>query len=620
MKAPTPNPVEKAAKLAWKAPDVRPPWQWAEENYTPPVSAIGGLWRSENSPWVKRITECFADNSYEQITALCSAQSAKTETALLLLNWIIAEDPSPTMWVTSSDEEALKFANERLMPSMRLCPPVARQIPDDRTLAKSMEILFPTMMMEIVGSNSKAKLQSRSRRFLLLDEVRNWPDWALPMVLKRARTWWNRRILILTTPDKAHDNVHQQFLEGSQEHYHVPCLNPAGCSHRGPLEFEHLKAEHPTERDAQGRLRCVKWSEVPGVRTPEGKWDLDLLAPQLRYECPKCGHLHADHPLHRRRFAVEGDWVTHNPKAPANRVSFTWNAMLSPWVKWRSIVEEFVFAQAALEFGNHEPFKTFWTETLGRPWEDRLRFASSEGYIDDCVGDLAAPFQVAARVMMIDVQGKGGRHFYWAVFDFARGGAHRAVAWGKAWSVEELRATQLTYRVPSEFVGIDSGHFTSEVYGYIMDSGILPSGEYAWKAMKGDRAEFYRLALGDGQTIRLPFQWSFVDPYLGKSQSGQVRPIKQLLFSKPSMLDRAEACMRGVGQPFEIDGNGDMLHEFKQQLTAYERSDKTKPNGEVVTEWIQKRPDDHFGSVHRMALAAAISMGIMDTQEATAKP
>jgi hypothetical protein len=604
------NPVANAATLAWRPPDVRPPWRWAEENYHVPVSQMSGLWRSDNSPWVKKFMEKFADNAIRQITVLCSAQSAKTETMLALLSWIISEDPSPTMWVTSSDEEAQKFCNERLMPSLRMCPAVAKQIPDDRTLAKSMEILFPTMMLEVVGANSKPKLQSRSRRFLLCDEVRNWPDWALPMALKRVRTWWNHRVVILTTPEKVHDTVHMQFLEGSQDHFHVPCLSPEGCDYRGPLEFENLKAAHPTETDTKGRPRCVKWSEVPGAVSPDGKWDLDVLKPQIRYVCPKCGHLHADQPQIRRRLTLEGDWVSHNLLAPADRVSFTWNAMLPTWVKWHKVVEEFLLAQNALEFGNFEPFKAFWTETLGRPWEDRLRFTKSEGYIDDRVMDASKPippFPTAQRLMMVDVQGRGGRHFYWGVWDFAQGGAHRAVAWGKAWSIEELRTVQTTHNVPSAFVGIDTGHWATEVYGYIMDSGVLPNGEYAWKAMKGDRAPFYRI--GD---LRLPYQWSFVDPFLGTGMANRVRPIKQLLFSKSSMLDRAEACMRGLAQEFQIPPFEDMLHEFKQQLTAYERTERTKGNGEVEAEWIQKRPDDHWGSCYRMALAAAISMGLMD--------
>jgi len=591
------NPVQKAAALAWKPADIRPPWQWAEDNYIVPVSSMAGPWRSANSPWVCGPMEDFANNAIRQITVLCSAQSSKTETMLALLCWIVAEDPSPTMWVTSDDEEALKFCNERLMPALRACPPVAKQIPDDRTLAKNMEILFPTMMLECVGAKSKAKLQSRSRRFLLLDEVRNWPDWALPMVMKRPRTWWNSRIVILTTPNDEHDTVHMQFLEGTQNHYHVPCHNPE-CSFSGPLDFFNLKAEHPVTR------KCVKWSQVPGAKTEDNKWDLEVLAPHLRYVCPSCGHMHADTPHTRRRMIRCGpgfsQWVSHNPKAPPHLVSYTWSAMLPPWVKWRTIVEEFLKAQNALEFGNHEPFKAFWTETLGRPWQDKLRYTKTEGYIDARVSDFSAPFVEVRRFLSIDVQGKGGRHFYWSVHAFAKGGAQRVIAFGKAWSVEELRSIAIDNRVEATNVLIDSGHWAAEVYGYVMDSGVLPDGNYAWKPMKGDKAPHYLV----GQ-LRLPFTWSFVDPYLGQKQYRQVRPIRQILFSKSSMLDRAEAIMRGAGPSLELPKDADMLHDYKMQLTAYERIEKKGANDVVVHEWMQKRDDDHWGSCFRQALVGA---------------
>ena len=565
---PVPNPVAHAAALAWKPSDMRPPWQWAEENYYVPVSSMPGRWRSDNSPWVKQVMADFANNAVRQITVLCSAQSAKTETMLALLNWIIAEDASPTMWVTSSDEEALKFANERLMPSLRLCPPVAKQIPDDRTLAKSMEIMFPTMMLEVVGANSKAKLQSRSRRFLLLDEVRNWPAWALPMVLKRVRTWWNSRVVILTTPEGWRDTVHMQFLEGSQNYYHVPCL---ACGVKAPLEFTNLKAEHPVTH------QCVKWTEIPNVLDADRKWDFEALAPHLRYVCPSCGHLHADTPPNRRRMALEGEWVRHNPKAPPHLVSYTWSALLPPWVKWRRIVEEFVMGQSALEFGNHEPLKAFITETLGQPWEDRLRFAKSEGYIEACIADFdpRAPWpSEARRFLCIDVQGKGGRHFYYSVHAFAQGGQHRVLNFGKAWSVEELRSVMTDWHVPAQNVAIDSGHWASEVYGYVLESGVLPSGDYAWKCLKGDRAQHYVI-----EGVRQPFTWSFVDPYMGTQKQNQVRPIRQILFSKPTLLDRAEAQMRGLGPKLEIPKHEAQLHEYQMQLTAYERFDKTAANG-----------------------------------------
>ena len=594
------NPVWKAAALGWKPADMRPPWQWAEDNYTVPVSAIPGPWRSENSPWVRKPMEDFANNAIRQITILCAAQSAKTETMLVILCWIIAEDPSPTMWVTSSDEEALKFCNERLMPALRLCEPVRTQIPHERTLAKSQEILFPTMALECVGANAKAKLQSRSRRFLLLDEVRNWPDWALPMVMMRVRTWWNSRVVVLTTPEKVHDTVHLQFLDGSQCHYHVPCL---GCGRKAPLEFENLKAEHPETH------KCVKWGEIPGALDADRKWDFNKLAPYIRYVCPACGHMHEDRPQIRRRIALEGEWVSHNPKAPAHLVSYTWSALLPPWVKWHRLVEQFLLANAALEFGNWEPLKSFITESLGKPWEDRLRFAKTEGYIDDRVTDFSAPFVEARRFMCIDVQGRGGRHFYWSIHSFAQGGAHRVIAFGRAWSVDELRSAASEHRVDSPNVAIDSGHWAAEVYKYIMESGVLPNGDYAWKAMKGDKAPYYVV-----EGLRRPFTWSWVDPYLGKRSQDRVRPIRQVLFSKTALLDLAEADMRGLGPTLELPAGAEMLHEYKMHLTAYERMDRTASSGEVKTEWIQKREDDHWGSTFRMAKVCAYAAGLLDVR------
>jgi Phage terminase large subunit (GpA) len=46
--------------------------------------------------------EAFADESVNEISAMCSAQSAKTLTILCLMAWAIAEDPGPILWVTAS--------------------------------------------------------------------------------------------------------------------------------------------------------------------------------------------------------------------------------------------------------------------------------------------------------------------------------------------------------------------------------------------------------------------------------------------------------------------------------------------------------------------------------------
>lgn len=56
-----------------------------------------------------------------------------------------------------------------------------------------------------------------------------------------------------------------------------------------------------------------------------------------------------------------------------------------------------------------------------------------------------------------------------------------------------------------------------------------------------------------------------------------------------------------------------MLHEYKAQLTAYERVEKeNKATGEIKVEWVQKRPDDHWGSCFRQALVAAYASDLME--------
>ncbi|MDR1282398.1 MAG: phage terminase large subunit family protein [Opitutaceae bacterium] len=586
------RPIDIAVE-ALRPPDIRPPWQWIEENYRVMVTSRGAgqLWQSENSPWVKQITEDFADNRVRIITCLCSAQSAKTETMLGLSAWIISEDPSPTMWVAASDEEGQKIAIERITPAFRACEPVARKMPSDRTLNKTTEIHFPDMTFEVVGANSKVKLQSRSRRYLLLDEVRNWKPWALPMVLKRVRTWWNSRTVILSTPDKKDDIVDREFRKGSQFHYHVKCPH---CEGRAPLEFENLV-----------------W-DTNETTCPDHQWDFVELAKTVRYRMPCCKREVHDTPPVRQALAESGVWVAHNPKAPPHLRSYTWNALLPTWVSWASIVEEFLHAKAHLDHGNFEPFKAFWNETLGRSWEDRLRYVQAEDTLANSKGDYDPgavwPAEQAGgrRIMTVDVQGKGGRHYYWVVRAWAPGGVSRLLAFGRAWSMAEIHTAASIWHVSRENIAIDTGHFTAEVYTNIMESGVLPNGNYAWKALKGDRAPHYVI---DG--IRHYFTWTFVDPYLGKGPAG-VRPIQQLLFSKSAMLERMELAMAGIGPSWEILADAPDLPEYCLQITAYRRREEPDADGAITYKWEQIRPDDHYGSCERMQFVCAMATGLLD--------
>ncbi len=119
------------------------------------------------------------------------------------------------------------------------------------------------------------------------------------------------------------------------------------------------------------RMEQLKW-DTTEVTKPGGTWNFDLMAETIRYECAACGNAIHDTPAERKAIARTGKFIRQNPTAPRHRVSFHWNALLPPWVQWRSVAEEYMAARGAARNGDIHPMKTFVNETLGQPWKDQL--------------------------------------------------------------------------------------------------------------------------------------------------------------------------------------------------------------------------------------------------------
>lgn len=567
------NIVEKAAREAWKPADRRPPWQWAEDNFKVAVSPFPGKWRSDNSPWVRNFMTDFADNRVRTISIMCAAQSAKTESMIACLCWLISEDPGPCMWVTSNEDEALKFAKERMMPSLKACPAVEGMIPKSRELAKAKEIFFPHMTLEIVGSNAPSKLQSKPRRWLLLDEVRNWPPGALPMVLKRTRTFWNARQCIISTPDMEHDSVHQEFLKGNQQSWHVECPK---CKEQHELSMDY-----------------IKW-DTNEITKPTGRYDFDALGETIRMECPMCGYKTYDTPPERRRLTREGGWVAANEGAPASRKSYTWSAILPTWVRWRELVEEFLAAKKALSWGDPEPLKTFICESLGQPWEDRLRW----GKQGDWSSDRQASYKLldswpseTRRFLGVDVQKD---HLFYVCRAFGKGGTSRLIDYGKISDFSSLREKITFLGVDDDDVVVDSGYNATNIYNEVTKSG------YAWKPMKGDDFQYFVV---DG--VRQPYKDTLVDPAMGTSLQGQVRPVRLFVFSNPAVKDLLSEYQRGIGPQWEIPEN--VTQDYVEQMSAEHREEIVDAYGKVTYKWVNKpRKPNHYWDCECMIMVAAL--------------
>ena len=539
--------------------------------------------------------EDFADPGVNEITVVCAAQSAKTLTLLALLAWIIAEDPGPTLWVTAKLGEAKKLSKGRVLPLLEKCAPVAERMPTNRMMKTTLEIYFPGAPFFMTGAESPASLQSTPFRYVILDEARSYPKGALEMVSKRFRSYsHNYKKIIITTPGPEGDAVHRSFLAGHQARWVVRCPK---CDNYHEMLWGDPKTH--------GGL---KWDKnEKSYDSEKGIYIFDELRKTIRYHCwnPECDFVFRDEMAHRKHISTDGEWKSANPDAPSNHKSYTWNALMPWWPAWDTQVIEFLMAKKAMEWSDWHPLRDHINETRGEPWTDQLRYADDDKYLEGREADydpLEPWDDEVRRFMSVDVQGAGGRHFWYVIRAWGAGAKSRLLAYGKALSWEELKSKAAEWGVAPDNVMVDSGQWAPEVYQQVMDSG------YRWKALKGDDKDGYKI---HGKTYL--FQKSMVDPTLGRKKDLRVRDIELYVWAKYGVIARLYAFLHGTMGDWRVfHGTGD---DYKLQVTVWDRRARVGRNGHESLEWYQRRTEDHLADCEQMQIVGAAAVGLLHMPE-----
>jgi hypothetical protein len=533
---------------------------------------------------------------------MCSAQSWKSVTMQAALCFWTAEDPGPTLWVTSSKEKSREEMKGRLKPMFRECGPVAAKMPETRGLNTAKEIYFPGGEFRVTGCESEADLQSTPYRRLILDEGRSYPAGAMSMVAKRTRSFPHSfKQVRISTPDMENDEVHLGYKEGDQRVWEFVCRNPE-CGH-----FQELRWGEP------GVKGGVKYDTNKNTK-PEGKWKYDEVYKTLRYDCEKCGFEYRNigpGQSDRIWFATKGRVRRQNEDAPEDHHSYGWNALLPPNTDWKDQLQEKLEATAALAFGNVAKLKSWQNETNGKPWSDKMRYADDErSLLKRCsTYDPLAPWEMEVRrFMTVDVQGAGGRHFWVVVRAWSAGGWSRLLWAGKAWSYTELDELAVKWNVSPGRVVIDTGKWAGEIYAQIMKRG------YTWKAAKGEDTGSFLVTEGDVKLRRM-WKLTHVDPMMGKAAPGyRPRPIDLYLFSRPATVSMLLESQAGAVGLWEVPPKSEMTMEYRQQVTAYEIRIEQDARG-VNRSVIRTKRDNHLADCERMQFLAADVTGMMAGEE-----
>lgn len=586
---------------------LRPPSQlelsaWAEASVRlDHTSYIQGRLSLEYYPQLRAFLAHANRRRMVRLSAMTSAQSAKTTAVMLTLLWRIAENPTPAMWVSATTEKAKEFAKRRLYPAILDCPAVQALAPKDRSEWTARLVQFATMDLMIRGAVSKQDMTSDPVGLLICDERREWRPGMIELARKRIVTFGNAQELSIGTAGVKGDSLDRDFQEGSQGFIHFTCPE---CHHSQPFRFGRKASPlFPEGRERGG----VQWPDDERTRLAEKVWNLEAVRTLAAYECEKCFHqitsaarlplLKTAVEFHRHQRRVE--------KFP----SLHWNVMCMPMASldFGAVAVEFLQARAALKAnGDQEPLKTFVCDTLGEPWEQLATRVEAT----DVMARLGnyhfgerdeTPKALSVDVLTIDRQKE---HLVYVWRQWFKGGPSRLVRTGKLPDdFAEVRRFQTDHRI--KFVaGDDGGYEDAEnmagdarnVYRW-----RVACVQYGWYSLKGDKAANYV-----ADTVRTYWKRSPFNTGAG----GHVLH-NAFLFCKSHYLNKLfNVFLKGEGPKWELPRNAPT--EYLHQLQSYEfREDGAG--------WV-KIAQDHAASCELMQLVFADAAGVVQLGQPAASP
>lgn len=529
-------------------------------------SAAPGHWRTSKTPYLKAVMDAFNADFIHDITFCAGTQLGKTSAEQNMIGYAVAQDPGP-MLVVYPSEKLAKFTSEKRLQPLIMLSPALREKFNERG-SKDLELSFDTMYIALVGANSASDLSSRPARYVFFDEIDKFPKWTgaeagpLELAAERTKTFYNRKIVKVSTPTLKTGNIWQGWLNADiQYRYFVPCPH---CGEMQVLEFGQ-----------------IKW--------PEGSDETEARA-AASYECKYCHEIIDD----RQKPAMlrAGEWRGERKrKGRAHKVAYHLNSIYSPWLTFGDVAAKFLASK-------DEPalLMNFVNSWLAEPWEDKSSRMKS-----DVVMEKALPYErgrmpAAAQLITcgIDVQLD---HFYYSVRAW---GAHMTswlVDWGRAetWADLETVVERNYADTNGEIHNVnlacmDSGYNTDDVYSFCAQHmGVIVPTKGASRALKSR----YTVSILDKQAAGFGLRLYEMD----------TNQLKNFIASRMS-IDPGAYGSWNVYEGIE--------REYADQICSEQRVEKKDRKGRVSIVWekISSHVANHLLDCETNNVLAAEIMGV----------
>ncbi|MEM9302508.1 MAG: phage terminase large subunit family protein [Pseudomonadota bacterium] len=441
-------------------------WADAYRKLSSESSAEPGQWSTDRAPFQRGIMDALSDPAVNAVVCKKSAQVGWTEILLNVIGYFAHQDASPILCVQPTLEMGQAFSKDRVAPMVRdsevltgLFGAVGSKSGENTLLHKK----FPGGHLTIAGANSAAGLASRPIRVALFDEVDRYPPSAgtegdpVALGIKRTRTFWNRKILMGSTPTlDGVSRIDREYQRSDQRKCFVPCPH---CGEHSVLVFEDF------DYTEAGTLDDPAW--------------ICKHCGGLAFEKDKAAMLRG----HEWRATAEFDGIA----------GFAISEFYSPWSTWSEIFKTYERVK-----DNHEELVTFTNTTLGETASGEIEEIEPEGLASRAeIYEALVPLGVVLLTAGIDVQQD---RFEISVWGWAEN--------GESWLIEHHQITA-DPSVEAEWTRLDqwlmtrkyehASGSTLEIVAAAIDSGYLADDVYRYTAKRFGR-RFYAVKGYDGES------------------------------------------------------------------------------------------------------------------------
>ena len=545
--------------------------EWADtyRQLSSESSAEAGKWSTGRAEYQRGMMDVVSDSDIENVVLMTAAQIGKTELINNVVGFHIHQDPAPMLVVQPTLEMAQTWSKDRLAPAIRDTPVLLDKIGDPRARDSgntTLHKVFNGGHVTACGANSPSSLASRPCRIILCDEVDRYPISAgsegdpVSLARKRSATFWNRKIILVSTPtERGASRIEQAYEESDKRKFFVECRD---CEERQELKWSQ-----------------VRWSE----NDPS----------TAEYCCEHCGSCWDD--SRRWRAIKAGEWRATS-EGDGKTAGFHLSGLYSPWTPLEESVRDFLASRK-----DPMRLKTWVNTFLGETWEEQGDSVDEYDLMDrrEDFGD-ELPEDAVLLTCGVDCQddrleyeivawGKGEES--WSVrYETIYGDPSTAELWSRLdTALNETFIHPLYGEMVVRSACVDSGgHYTQQVYNYCR----LRAGRRVF-AIKGIG--------GDGK------------PLVGRPTKNNIGKInlfpvgvntaKELVYARLKISDIGDGYCH-----FPIERN----EEFFRMLTAEKRVIKYF-KGRPRPEWVKMRTRNEALDCRVYATAA---LGILNVNVA----